>query len=753
MNRKSFIGCVCVCVCVCVMSAGASAQLAFMPKIDAELARPSSVNALYESSRWVAPGQAPGEESVAPLLRPDGSFSIARFTGASEPVELVESGDVAYMSGGTTWVFGGNLDDSDQYGTPPVAFRGVSANGLYVAFWAGLVAQGTPLLPVPAAQKVGIFRLYLVGSSPVVEAIAIDGEPVSDFSPDTTFYALFPDAVWRLPIYEEAGSASPEGTVVPGRYEPRLGKSAGVALNPIGRIAFRAAVTIPGEEEPDHGVIFAEDSEGDLRFVAIEKEDSALIVTGLGGVGNVKPTTLGRPAINEDGVIAFYALTKYSNNLDGSALFHWDDGVLTTLMHTNMSPSPAALGVFRVEWSSGLIFTSACGVEGFFVGWFSDQPSLNCDGQVAFRAYVTVNQFESERESVWRWTNDGAHGGLGTYERIFTEGDPMPGGGSGAIGIMPKTLPDPFGVFARPSINGFGEIACQCGIEITSFDREKAVLLLDRDGVKRTIARTNSGAHEFLDVNGVARTTTELGDRDPNSLSISHDLSLNDRGQAAFAANFGEGNERAVLFYTEVLAAGAGLGAAIHSGATYTAPSGDVPILNGMLEGHTYLGFGAGAAGDGDATLTREGVLAWDVRILLYDDILYGVFATQLPKTPACAADVNQDNVCDSADLGQMLAMYGQQCSGCPEDINGDGVVDTADLGLFLGVFGRYCAACEEFEEGSPESLMVDGGGESLLKILGFDDLEDLKAWLSVTSERDREAFIEDAVEVISLAK
>ncbi len=737
------------------MSTAASAQLQFMPKIDAVLARPTQPNALYESSRWIAPGQ----ESVAPLLRADDLFSIALFTGATEPVDLVESGDVAYVSGGTTWVFGGDLDPGALFlgGAGRTAFRGISDNGPYVAFWAGLVAQGTVLVPVPEAEKVGIFRLYLVGPSPVVEAIAIDGEPVLDFSSDVTFNGLFPGAVWRLPTYVAAGYDDIlDATIVPARFEPRLGKSAGVALNPIGRIAFRAAVTISSPTERTRGVVFAEDSSGDLRFVAIEREPTALIETDLAGAGDVTPTLLGRPTINEEGVIAFYALTEFADEEAGSGVFHWDNGALTTLMHGNMNPNPAALGVFRVEAAPQGIFTTACGVEGPFLNiFFSDQPSMNCDGQVAFRASVIVTQFDDVRESIWRWTNDGAHSGLGTYERIFTEGDTIPGGG-GTISVDPKLQVAFPGIFARPSLNGFGEIACHCGVDVGSIDLERAIVLLDRDGVKRTIAMTNSTAHQFLDVNGVAQTPTDLGNRRFQEMEKQNDLSLNDRGQAAFMAEFDEGDERAVLFYTEVLAAGAGLGAAIHSGHTFDVPgpgSMQAQILNGGDEGATYLGFAAGATGDGDATLTREGAVVWDLTIPVYDSILSGVFATQLPKTPACAADVNQDNVCDSGDLGQMLNMYGQQCSGCPEDINEDGIVDTADLGLFLAVFGRYCAACEEMTEGSPESLMVDAGGESLLRILGFNELADLRDWLGVSSQRDREAFIEDAVEVISLAK
>lgn len=51
------------------------------------------------------------------------------------------------------------------------------------------------------------------------------------------------------------------------------------------------------------------------------------------------------------------------------------------------------------------------------------------------------------------------------------------------------------------------------------------------------------------------------------------------------------------------------------------------------------------------------------------------------PRPPA--ADINVDLAVDGADLGLMLAAWGE-CAGCPEDLNGDGVVDGADLGLLL---------------------------------------------------------------------
>ncbi|MCB9838116.1 MAG: hypothetical protein H6813_02155 [Phycisphaeraceae bacterium] len=52
-------------------------------------------------------------------------------------------------------------------------------------------------------------------------------------------------------------------------------------------------------------------------------------------------------------------------------------------------------------------------------------------------------------------------------------------------------------------------------------------------------------------------------------------------------------------------------------------------------------------------------------------------------------ADINGDNVVDTADLGSLLAAFGS--AGPTGDLNTDNVVDTADLGILLGVFGTSC--------------------------------------------------------------
>ena len=54
-----------------------------------------------------------------------------------------------------------------------------------------------------------------------------------------------------------------------------------------------------------------------------------------------------------------------------------------------------------------------------------------------------------------------------------------------------------------------------------------------------------------------------------------------------------------------------------------------------------------------------------------------------------CFGDLNGDGVIDTADLGVLIADFGQK--SLTADLNGDGIVDTADLGLLIGVFGQSC--------------------------------------------------------------
>lgn len=63
-----------------------------------------------------------------------------------------------------------------------------------------------------------------------------------------------------------------------------------------------------------------------------------------------------------------------------------------------------------------------------------------------------------------------------------------------------------------------------------------------------------------------------------------------------------------------------------------------------------------------------------------------GIPVPTVPST--CVADLNNNGLLDSVDLGIMLGAFGISDAG---DVNGDGVTDTVDLGILLGAFGRVC--------------------------------------------------------------
>ena len=54
-----------------------------------------------------------------------------------------------------------------------------------------------------------------------------------------------------------------------------------------------------------------------------------------------------------------------------------------------------------------------------------------------------------------------------------------------------------------------------------------------------------------------------------------------------------------------------------------------------------------------------------------------------------CLADINDDGVVDTADLGILIALFG--LNRPQADFNGDNIVDTADLGILIAEFGSAC--------------------------------------------------------------
>jgi plastocyanin len=59
--------------------------------------------------------------------------------------------------------------------------------------------------------------------------------------------------------------------------------------------------------------------------------------------------------------------------------------------------------------------------------------------------------------------------------------------------------------------------------------------------------------------------------------------------------------------------------------------------------------------------------------------------------TDDCPGDINGDGVVGVDDLLELLAVYGNSCSGCSEDVNGDGVIGVDDLLELLAVYGADC--------------------------------------------------------------
>ncbi len=77
-------------------------------------------------------------------------------------------------------------------------------------------------------------------------------------------------------------------------------------------------------------------------------------------------------------------------------------------------------------------------------------------------------------------------------------------------------------------------------------------------------------------------------------------------------------------------------------------------------------------------------------RALSPDEILSHYLSADPDKacTPPCVGNFTNDEVVDAADLGILLAVWGDATAYPEADLNGDGAVDAADLGMLLGAWG-----------------------------------------------------------------
>ena len=66
------------------------------------------------------------------------------------------------------------------------------------------------------------------------------------------------------------------------------------------------------------------------------------------------------------------------------------------------------------------------------------------------------------------------------------------------------------------------------------------------------------------------------------------------------------------------------------------------------------------------------------------------VYVTDL-RSACLDTDLNGDNITDTADLGMLIAGFGEIDYNQVADINKDNVVDTADLGVLISAFGSSC--------------------------------------------------------------
>lgn len=98
--------------------------------------------------------------------------------------------------------------------------------------------------------------------------------------------------------------------------------------------------------------------------------------------------------------------------------------------------------------------------------------------------------------------------------------------------------------------------------------------------------------------------------------------------------------------------------------------------ISGMWQAKIVLGGGVMSGDPLIDNLDNVGVLSGTLRLI---------------RDPVCLGDVNNSGQVNTADIGILIAAFGQTGPGLAADVNGDESVDTADLGLLIANFGLTC--------------------------------------------------------------
>jgi hypothetical protein len=90
--------------------------------------------------------------------------------------------------------------------------------------------------------------------------------------------------------------------------------------------------------------------------------------------------------------------------------------------------------------------------------------------------------------------------------------------------------------------------------------------------------------------------------------------------------------------------------------------------------------------GDGSDVSIRDSVICGGIPRNIYGN--YDDLGENHITEHCCPGDFNHDGEVDSADLGQLLALWLNPALGTPADLNDDGTIDGADLALILTYWG-----------------------------------------------------------------